>query len=174
MFTGTLFTGLEGQSLMNSAHTLLRGGSASNILSPAVALSTTGLEAIMNLAWTTTSDEGRFQKLDMSLLVVPPALQHVAYQLLSTEFQVDTSNNNRSTVVASRSGLTACIVPYLTSTTAWSVHASPGKNGLIWNDRAKLAPREAVDADTEDKKFFSSYRALVRTDDWRNNYGSAF
>jgi hypothetical protein len=157
---------------MNSAHTLARGGTATNILSPAVALSQTGLESIMNLAWTTTSDEGRFQKLDMALLVVPPALQHIAYELLSTEFQVNTSNNNRSTVVASRSGLTAVVVPYLTSTTAWSVHASPGSNGLIWNDREKLTPREAVDADTEDRKFYSSYRALVRTDEWRNNYGS--
>ena len=172
----TTTTGLDGDTLFESTHVSIRDSSLSqsNILSPAIALGVTGLEAMMTLARTTRSDENRFQNLPASLLVIHPDLEHQAYQLLNTEFEVGTSNNDRSTVVSSRSGLTPVVGPYKSSTTSWTLHAPPGQNSLFWNDRVPVDFTSAGDAVTKDMQNFVTYRASVQFDEWRGNYGSNF
>lgn len=175
-YTGTRHTGLEGEVLFSATHAQIKaGGTWSNILAPPIALSQSGLEAVMNLASVQTSDEGRYIVEQMSLLVIHPNNQHNAYVLLNTEYKPGSSNNDRNTVMSSRSGLRVLGdtgVPYLSSTTRWSVHATPGNNGLTWNDRNELRFRSAPDADTEDMKFYSSYRASAMIREQRSNYGS--
>lgn len=175
-FSGSAFTGLEGDTLFESTHVSIKDASISqsNILSPAVALGVTGLEAMQTLSRTTRTEEGRFQSLPASILVIHPDLEHQAYQLLNTEFEVGTSNNDRSTVVSSRSGLVPLSVPYKSSTTSWSLHAAPGQNSLYWNDRMDVDFTSAGDAVTKDLQNFACYRASVQWDEWRGNYGSNF
>ena len=174
-FTGTTFTGLEGDAMLIATHTPVRGGSdQSNLLSPAVALGVTGLEAMMTLARTTVSEEGRFLNLPQSTLVIPPQLEHQAHELLNTEFQIDSNNNNVSTVATSRNGITPLIVPYLSSTSAWTLHAPKGQNGLCWNDRMGVEFTSAGDAVTKDMQNFVCYRASVMFSEWRGNFGSNF
>lgn len=172
-FTGNTYTGLGGDTLFEATHHQLRGaGTVSNILSPPVALSATGIEDIMVLADTTTSLEGRFIQLQPTILLIPPALQHTAFELLQTEFKVDSSDNNKNTVMASRSGLAPLEVPYLTSTTNWYMMAPPGRNDLTWNTRKELTFSRAQDADTFDQKFYGAYRASVMWSKWRGSWGS--
>jgi hypothetical protein len=173
-FTGTTYTGLEGQALFNSSHTELRSDvtAQSNILSPAVALSQTGIEDILTQAETTTSAEGRFIRLQPSILLVHPNEAHNAFVLLNTEFKPGSSDNDRSTVVSSRSGLRPMSVPYLSSQTNWSVHANRGANSLQWNNRKETTFSRAQDADTFDQKFYGVYRASVMFSEWRGNWGS--
>lgn len=174
-FTGNTFTGLEGDKLLTDDHTPLRGGAdQSNILSPPVALGVTGIEALMTLARTTLTEEGRITRLPQSLLVIHPDLEHQAYQLLHTEFEVNTNNNDVSTVVKSRSGLTALVVPYKSSTTNWTIHAPKGKNSLTWNDRMGVTFKSAGDVTTQDMQSFVMYRASVMFSEWRANFGSNF
>lgn len=173
-YDGNTYTGLGGQSLFNTAHTLLRGGTASNELNPPVALSVTGLEAMMNLASLQTSEEGRFTTVDQQILLIHPSEQHNAYVLLNTEFRTGSSDNDRSTVQSSRSGLSPLVVPYKTSQTNWSVHAGSGSNSLVWNDRRQIRMDMANDSETFDRKFYGSYRASVMTSEWRGNWGSQF
>jgi hypothetical protein len=92
--------------------------------------------------------------------------------LLNTERKPGSSDWDVNTVSSSRTGLTVLRVPYLSSTTAWSIHAGPGQNGLVWNDRRKLRFDTAKDADTFDMKNYGSYRASVMLSEQRNNYGS--
>jgi phage major head subunit gpT-like protein len=173
-FTGNTYTGLEGDTLFTASHTQLRTstGSQSNILSPAVALSQSGLESILNQARTTTSVEGRFIRLEPTKLVIHPNEQHNAYVLLNTEFKPGSSDNDRSTVVSSRSGLMPVESPYLSSTTNWFVMTGPGNNSLTWNNRKSVNFRQADDADTFDKKHYASYRASVMWSTWRGLWGS--
>lgn len=172
-YTGTTYTGLENETLFSSTHTLLKtGGTQSNILSPPIALSTTGIENMMTLGQTTSSDEGRFINVDQSILLIHPEEAHNAYVLLETQQVTGSSANDRSTVVSTRSGLTPLAVPYLSSTTNWSIHAGPGRNGLTWNDRRGLEQTSAQDADTQDMKFYGVYRASVMTREFRGNFGS--
>lgn len=173
-YTGTRHTGLENEVLFSATHSLIKtGGTASNILAPPIALSQSGLEAVMNLADTTTSDEGRFQNLMMDILLIHPNLQHTANILLQTERKPNSANNDINTVSSSMNGLRPLKVPYLSSTTRWSVHASPGSNSLMWFDRNMLErPPMAIDSDTLDAKFYATYRAHATFREWRNNYGS--
>ena len=174
-FATTTYTGLGGDALFTASHHRLRTGtgSQSNILSPAVALSATGIEDMMVLADTTTSLEGRFIQLNPTMLLIPPALQHTAFELLQTEHKVDSADNNRNTVVASRSGLKPVEVPYLTSTTNWYMMSAPRKDGIVWNSRKKLNFSRSQDSETFDQKFYGHYRASVMFSEWRGFFGSA-
>ncbi len=174
-FTGTTYTGLEGDTLFSDTHSLLKAtGTASNELVPAVALGITGIESIMTLARTTVSEEGRFQNIPMSILCIPPDLEHQAYVLLNTVFQTGSGNNDLNTVASSRNGLTPLIVPYKTSTSAWTVHAPPGQNSLTWNNRKDVEFTTAADPNTKDMKNYALYRASVMFREWRGNFGSNF
>ncbi len=178
-YNGTRHTvmadGVAAGPLFASNHTALKSGDVqSNLLSPAVALNVTGLESMMTLASTTLSEEGRYIDMVQAILLIHPDNQHRAYELLNTEFKVDSSDNNRSTVVSSRSGLRPLEVPYLTNTDGWSIHAPAGKNSLKYNDRHNLEFRRGDDSDTFDQKFYAFYRASVQVDEWRDNWGSNF
>jgi len=161
--------------LFSASHTTLKSGDVqSNLQNPAVALGVTGLEAMMTQASTVLSEEGRYIDMNQSVLLIHPDNQHKAYELLQTEFKVNSSDNNRSTVVASRSGLRPLEVPYLTNTDGWSIHAPKGQNSLKWNNRQELTFRRADDSETFDEKFYAYYRASVQVDEWRGNFGSNF
>lgn len=177
-FSGSTYTGLvdgaAAVSLCNSTHTALKTGTVqSNILSPAVALSVTGLESLMTLASTVQSQEDRYITLDQSKLVFHPNLQHTAHVLLNTEFRPGSSDNDRSTVVSSRSGIAPCHIngiPYLTSETAWFLAGSD--SDLTWNDRKGLTFDQAKDSDSFDVKFYAHYRASVMFRRWEGFWGS--
>ena len=175
-FDGNTYTGLEGDTLFEDSHVSIRDPSISqsNILSPPVALGVTGLESMMTLARTTRSDEGRYINLTQSILCIHPDLEHQAYQLLNTEFETDTNNNNVSTVKSSRSGLKPILVPYKSSSTSWSIHAPVGQNSLTWNNRMDVEFDTAGDPVTRDLQSFVFYRASVMFSEWRGNYGSNF
>ncbi len=177
--TGAGFDGLDALSLYNTAHTSLRPGvgTQSNSLSPALALGVAGLEAAMNAARTTLSEEGRQLVVVLRKLLYHPNLQHTAYTLLNTEYRPGSSDNDRSTVVSTRSGITPVEdqgVPYLTSQTAWSVHSSGRKEGLLWYDRANLFFERGRDAVTFDQLHWAAYRAHAAVGEWRGHVGSNF
>ena len=157
-FAGNTYTGLidgaAAVSLCNSTHTALKTGTTqSNILSPAVVLSVTGLESLMNTAAITTSQEDRFINAVPTKLIYHPTLQHTAHVLLQTEFKPGTADNDRSTVVTSQSGIAPLIkggIPYLSSTSAWFL--ANDSADLTWNDRKGLTFSQASDSDSFDIK----------------------
>jgi hypothetical protein len=178
-FTGTTFTGLDGLSLYNTAHTSLRPGvgTQSNSITPALALGVAGLESAMNNARVTLSEEGRQINVMLRKLLYHPNLQHTAYTLLNTEFRPGSADNDRSTVVSTRSGLTPVEdqgVPYLTSQTAWSVHSMGRKEALIWYDRAMLFFERGRDAVVFAQLHWAAYRAHPAIGEWRGHVGSNF
>ena len=178
-FAGATFVGLDGLSLYNAAHTSLRPGVGvqSNSLAPALALGVAGLEAAMNAARVTLSEEGRQINVMLRKLLYHPNLQHTAYTLLNTEFRPGTGDNDRSTVVSTRSGITPVEdqgVPYITSQTAWSVHSSGRKEALLWYDRAPLFFERGRDSITMDQLHWGAYRAHPAVGEWRGHIGSNF
>lgn len=173
-FAGNRHTTVDNNALFASARTGLKGDlNESNVLAPALALSVGGLEAVMDQAKTTRSEEGRYIQLDHAILVIHPNNSHNAHVLLNTQFRPGSSDNDVSTVVTTRSQIgTVLEVPFLTSTTQWSVHATPGRNGLTWNNRQDPTTSSHTDAVTFDMLSMLAYRASVQINDWRNNFGS--
>lgn len=175
-YAGNRHTGLDNLALFSASHTTLRPelGVQSNIQSPAVELSVTGLEAMMTQARTTQSEEGRYVDMQQSILLIHPDNEHNAYVLLETAFKSGSTDNDVSTVVSTRSGLKPLVVPFLTATRAWSIHDGPGRNSLQWNDRMDLTFSRAGDPDTFDEKHYAAYRASTMHSEWRGNWGSNF
>ena len=177
LFAGNTHSTVDGAAAIQNAHTNVGGDitNGSNILSPPVDLSVTGLEDIMTLTRTTLSEENRFLDLSQSTVLVHPDLAHQLFVLLNTEFRPGTSDNDKSTVVSSRSGLTPAVnggSPYLTAQQAWFVFAAKGKNEMFWNNRAPLFFEQGRDAQTFDLLHIAAYRASVQIDDWRGVWGS--
>lgn len=180
-FTGSTYTGLtEGdgtaRALFSTGHVNIKTATTqSNMLSPAVALSVTGLESALTRFSLLQSDEDRYINVTPSTLVYHPNLQHQAHVLLNTEYRPGGSDNDRSTVVSSRSGIAPLRkegIPYLSSQTAWYLFAAKGKHGLCWYDRKAVSFRRANDSDTFDMKFYGFYRATPAVNDWRGSLGS--
>lgn len=178
-YTGASFTGLDGLSLYNTAHTSLRPGvgTQSNSLTPALALGIPGLEAAMNAARVVLSEEGRQVNIMLRKLLYHPNLQHTAFVLLDTKYRTGSSDNDSSTVATTRSGITPVEdqgVPYLTSQMAWSIHSSGRKEALLWYDRAQLFFERGRDSVTFDQLHWAAYRAHAAVAEWRGHFGSNF
>ena len=90
-FNGTTYTGLEAgatvESLFNTAHAHLKTTTTqSNMLSPAVALSVTGLESLMTTARGTQSDADRQLNIKPTKLLYHQNLAHQAFAPLAYRY----------------------------------------------------------------------------------------
>ena len=170
---GTTITGLDGLALCSSAHTLLKStATASNIASPGVALSVSGLESALTNFSLTVNDSARYVSLTPSMLLVHPNEAHNVVQLLKTQKEPFTAENQVSTVSTSQTGVTDLQSPYLTDTDAWFLLSSKRQHQVIWYDRMPVTFSNSKDSQTKDSLFDALYRASVTFDGWRGVYGS--
>ena len=88
------YTGGDGVSLVNSAHTLAGGGTYSNTPSTQVDLNETSLEDALITISTFVDDRNLTLALQGMKLIVPPQLQFVADRLLETPGRVGTADND--------------------------------------------------------------------------------
>ena len=169
----TTFTGLDGLSLINTAHTRLDGSATdSNQLSPGLALSVGALQAITTMAETTQTEEGRFTLIPQKWLVHHPNLSHKAKELLKSQFNPETSDNAINTVATTETGLMSFSVPYLADQDDWFVFADSENHSVTWFDRKDLTFDSSTDPATKDRLYDARYRAHVAARDWRGVWGS--
>lgn len=164
------------RSLFDTGHVPLRNVAAtqSNRLNPGVALSTAGMESALTIFRTQESHEERFINCEPNKLLIHPENEFVAYQLLESEKETNTAENQKNAVARSRIGVDVCMSPYLTDTDAWSLWDT-AKSPADWIQRKSLTgPVENTDAMSFDQFFISHYRANVQyNDNWRAAVGSA-
>lgn len=176
-FAGVSNTTIDGLSICNTAHVILKpkdptAATYSNQLSPAVALSVTGIESAITNMRLTKSREDRFTPLVPATLVIHPSLSHLAYQILDTQKAPFTNENQSNTVRTSRTGITAIDSPYLSDQESWWLLASKGKHKLTFINRMDLTFSSGRDSQTKDHLFDGMYRAAVVTKEWRGIVGS--
>jgi hypothetical protein len=172
-FAGNTHTGLDALSLVNTAHPNLKaGGNQSNQLAPAVALSVTGLEALLTRAKLMQSESGRFTPVTPSVLVIHPNNDHEAHRLLESEFEPGTSDNQVNTMRSSRTGVRPLSVPYISLTDAYWLIARKEQHSLLWYNRMGTTFSRGKDSQTKDGLYDVMYRASVTFDDWRGVWGS--
>src|SRR5271166_3867812 len=129
-FVTTFYTGLDAGALF-ATHTLLRTGAGtySNQLSPAIALSQTGLQALLIQARKLVNETGRRVVLRPKTLLIPPDLEFTAAELLESLYKVDSADNNINPVAMTRIGVKPAVVEYLSSATNWFLLADKGGVG---------------------------------------------
>lgn len=177
-FAGTIHVTNDGLSIVNTLHTILKpkdpaAATASNQINPGVALSVTGLETAITMMRLTKTREDRFSKLEPSKLIIHPSLSHLAHQILDTEKEPFTNENQSNTVRTSRTGITPLDVPYLTDQESWWVITEKSKHKMVWYNRQDMTFSSSKDSNTKDSMFDAMYRASVVCQDWRGIIGSS-
>lgn len=164
----TSFTGADGLPLISSAHVLSVGGTQSNALTASADLDASSLQEAIQVIETCQDERGLNVALMPKLLVVPPALQWTAYELLRSEFKPGTADNEENALKSK--GMQFVVNHFLTDTDAWFVLAAEHK--LKWWNRVPMQFFRGSDFDSGDAKFKARVRYSKGFSDWRGIAGS--
>jgi phage major head subunit gpT-like protein len=119
VLNGSTKTAGDGVAVFATTHVRLGGGTWSNLASTPASLSAASLrQAILDLE-NTTNDRGLQQVIKPSKLVVPPALEWTARELLNSAYDPESANNSVNPLQSRN--LELVVDPFLTSSTAWFV-----------------------------------------------------
>lgn len=173
-FVTTYHTDGFGHALFYGSHTKLGGGTFSN-LATASALSYSTLQNAILAFESQTDHRGKRIMQTPATLLVPPALEYKALQLLESVGQPESANNDINATKRARPSLKLIVWPYLTSSTAWfligeSVNSSVG---LIHFERVGVQFGKEGDFDTGDAKFKTRMRNSIECNNPVNMYGNA-
>jgi hypothetical protein len=168
----TNHTAGDGLAIFSASHTSLRGGTWSNLLSPAADLSATSLQTAIDNFTTTKDDSGKYQIIKPKYLFVHPNNAWKAYELLESAYDPETANNSVNSI--RKWGLQPIVSPYLTDTDAFTLMAdAPNPNGgIIAFLRRKPTFAQDGDFETGDFKFKGTCRFSVEVNKPNNLYHS--
>ena len=169
----TNHTGADSLAMFSASHPALRGGTWSNILSPAADLSATSLQTCIDNFCTTKDDTGKYQIIKPKYLFIHPNNAWKAAELLESGYDPETANNSINSI--RKWGLQPIISPYLTGTTAFTLWAQPTHSdaGVIAFLRRKFTVKQDSDFETGDLKFKATMRFSVECAKANNMYHSA-
>lgn len=166
-------TGGDGLAIFSASHTSLRGGTWSNLLSPAADLSATTLQDAIRQFETTKDDTGKYQRIRPKWLLVPPQLEWKARELLNSAFDPESANNSVNTLKTRN--LQLMVSPYLTDTDAFTLIAEPphSDGGIIAFLRRKVTFARDGDFQTGDALFKATFRFSIEVNKANNLFHSA-
>lgn len=171
-FVTTLFTGLDAAALCGTHTNLKTGTSQSNSLTPPVALSISGIQSALTNMRTTTNESDRFVSLMPNTLLVPPALEFIAAEILDSQDRPDTTDRATNVTSSSRTGVTKTVSEYLTDSDNWFLLSRKDQHTATWLNRKGVSTKDNMDSQTYDELYDAHYRAVVHFTDWRGWVGS--
>ena len=169
----TNHTGGDGLALASAVHPSLRGGTWSNILSPAADLSATSLQTALQAFENTRDDTGKFQNIKAKWILAHPANEWKARELLQSTYDPESPNNAINTL-RSRN-LQLVVTPYYTDQDAFTLIAEPpsSNGGVLAFMRRKVSFARDGDFQTGDALFKVSFRFSVECNKPNHLYHSA-
>jgi len=139
-------TGPDGVALFASNHPNIRGGTQSNILSPAGTLSVLSLRLCLTAFRKFYDDTGvRKRMLKPTRLVVPPDEEYNAKEILQSAGRPDTANRADNVI---KGALTEFVYDYLTDTNNFYILADKSQHKLKSFNREAFDVREFFDDKT--------------------------
>ena len=159
----------DGKELFATDHPSPHGITGRNELSTAADLSATSLRQAIQDIESTTCERGLPLALRADVLMVPPALEWTAKELLKSSQDPESANNTINPLY--NRGLSLFVNPYLTDDDAWFlVDSTQHKLFFFW--RKQLEMNSDYDYNTGDA-LYSAYMRFSRTaGDWRGIFGS--
>lgn len=168
------YTGGDGVSMINSAHPLVAGGTASNQLAVAATLSEAALEqACIDIA-RFTNDRGLKMSFMPKTVIVPPELMFEAERIMKSQYRIGTANNDVSALVSMGKFPGGVKVNHYLSNTspyAWFIRTNC-PDGLKHFVRHADEFSEDNDFDTQNAKYMAYSRYSFGWTDWRGIYGT--
>ena len=172
--TGTsTHTAGDGLAIFSAAHTLLRGGTWSNILAPAADLSATTLQTALDNFENQKDDTGKWARNKAETILVNPSNAWKAKELLNSAYDPESANNSVNTL--KERNLKLVVSPYYTDTDAFTLISKPAHNnaGVIAYLRRKVTFAKDGDFDTGDALFKVTFRFSIEVNRPGNLYHSA-
>lgn len=165
------YPGGDGVSLTNSAHPI-QGGTFSNILAVAAALSQTSLEQMLIQIRSAVDNNGKRIRLQPKKLTIAPSNVFQAEVLLKSVLRAGT-NNNDINPVKSMGVLDAdpAVITRLTSPTAWWI-TTDAPEGLKWLWRRRLTKSMEGDFETDSVRYKATLRGESGWTDPRCSWGT--
>ena len=153
--TGTS-TGFDGLALASTAHTRLDGGATqANRPTALGALSVSTLQTGVTQFNTWVNDRGRPIRSRPLRLIVPPALELTAREILESQLRPDTANNTSN--VLTRFGLDLHVSRFLTGSTFWALQGDKHDMNFFWSKRPEVGQEVDFDTDTIKRKIRQGY-----------------
>jgi hypothetical protein len=162
----------DGVSLINTAHPLVGGGTASNRPATAQALGFTSLQASVERSRQLVNERGLRIRVIPEQLVVPIPLEWLADEILLSAKKPHEASNTENVLQASKIGLSRFTYPYLTSTTAWFTMVNKSRHKLFFFWREKPNMDRDFDKKARVAIFMNFFRFGTVTTDWRGIDGS--
>lgn len=166
-FNGS-YVGGDNVALSVNNHPIV-GGTFSNILPTAAALSQTSLEQILIQLRSAVDNNGKRITLDATKLVVPPALMMQAEVLLKSALRTGTANNDINPLKGKLSEI--AVVSRLTSSTNWWVQTD-ATEGMKMLTRRSLEKSMEGDFETDSMRYKATERYTVGWTDPRCLFGT--
>jgi len=169
------FTGGDGVSLINTAHTLSGGGTAANRATSMADLNETSLEDALIDISDFTDDRGLTISVQASKMIVPSELIFVADRILNSQLRTGTSDNDLNSI--KNTGVLSggySVNHYLTDPDAFFILTSVTDQG----DGLKMFQRSGMETSMEPEFSTGNIRYKARErysfgfSDWRGIYGS--
>lgn len=173
-FVTTYHTAGDTLAIFSGSHVKLGGGIWSNVAT-ASALSYSTLQSALLAFESQTDHRGKKMMQTPATLLVPPALEYKALELLETVGQPENANNTINAVRRARPSLRLVVWPYLTSATAWFLIGDNARmtTGLTHFERVGVQFGKEGDFDTGDAKFKTRFRISTEVNNPIGLYGNA-
>jgi hypothetical protein len=117
-------TGFDGLSLINTAHTVLGGGTIANRPAVDIQFSFTAVQTAMQAFHNLTDERGLPRLMAPSMAMITPEFYHDAREILGSTGKPLVANNEINALIADDLGW--MVSHYLTSTTLWFILARQG------------------------------------------------
>lgn len=163
-------TGGDGEYLFDTGHPLSGGGTYQNILTTAADLGISSLEEGLYTMRLTTGDRAELLELEPAILLVPPHLERLGWELLQSQGRPDTAN--RADNWMKTQGLQLKVWAKLTDTDAWFLLSEKNQHGLVFYNRTELETDSDRDFKSKDFMYSVYTRFSVGWTDWRGVFGT--
>ena len=169
----TSHTAGDGLAVFSGAHTLLRGGTWSNLIAPAADLSSTTLQTALDNFENQKDDTGKWARNRAQWILVNPSTAWKAKELLNSAYDPESANNSVNTL--KERNLKLISTPYYTDTDAFTLISSPPHSnaGIIAYLRRKVTFAKDGDFDSGDALFKTTFRYSIEINRATNLYHSA-
>lgn len=163
----TGFLGGDGSALCVTTHALV-SGTASNRLATDADLSPSALNEARYRMMTTVDDRGLVLNIVPVRLIVAPAGEMLAHEIVRSTQKSGTSDNDTNFLA---NQFQIVVDPYLTDDDAWFIQAQ--EHYLKVFDRTPLQIESAPDFDSKGVKYTAYHRYSVGFSGWRGIFGTS-
>lgn len=169
-FTGSAFTGMNGERLIGTHALLGSANTFSNLIAGNPQLSVAGLQAAFDIAETMVDELGEPIVHDYRTLIISPQDVWTATQITESELEPFTADNTVNALRRRKGGMGFFISHYKTDPNSWFLQSANHDAHFLFRRRPEFT--DTFDFDTDAAKYKATQRINVFFFNWRGWVGS--